>query len=263
MSLGEAAALLDVHYQTAYRWVRSGELQASKLRGSYVLDADDVAAFAARRDRPTSPPTRRPRHGFEELADRLLTHLLTGDDVAARRLFDGLIANGVTVTEAAQEVLAPAMRRIGERWHQGEVSIPIEHRATAIAERILGEHAPNPRGRRRGRVAVAAVAGDRHGLATTMAATALREDNWHVEHLGADVPPDEIEGFGTTHGVDLYVLTVATDDAHTTAGALARRLTERGVPTLIGTPGSTLAELQHEAREAVQAARRGVRNKLH
>lgn len=261
ISLSEAATRLGVHYQTAYKWARAGRLPATRVRGAYELDPADVEAFAARRDRPTDPPARRPRQGFGTLAGRLHDHLLAGEEPAARRLVAGLVDNGVSATEVAQEVLAPAMRRIGEGWHAGDVSIPVEHRATAIAERILGELAPNPRGRRRGRVVVATVTGDRHALATTMAATALRDDNWRVEHLGADVPPADIERFGVDHDVDLYVLTVAVPASRPTAEELVQRLGARGAPVLVGTPGATLTELQAAARDLVRKARAAVGNK--
>lgn len=82
---------------------------------------------------------------------------------------------------------------------------------------------------------VAAVTGDRNALATSMAATALRDDNWHVEHLGADVPPAEIERFGMDNDVDLYVLTVAVPAVRSTAEELARRLGARGRPDMNNT----------------------------
>src|SRR5262249_33091771 len=58
MQLSEAADQLGVHYQTAYAWVRRGELPATKHGWTYqVLDAD-VAAFAASRSRPRDPEPR-------------------------------------------------------------------------------------------------------------------------------------------------------------------------------------------------------------
>jgi hypothetical protein len=41
-----------------------------------------------------------------------------------------------------------------------------------------------------------------------MAAAALRDDNWHVEHLGCDVLAKEAVDFAEVHDVDLVVLTV-------------------------------------------------------
>jgi excisionase family DNA binding protein len=49
VNLKTAARLLDVHYQTAYRWVRSGELPAIRLGTGYDVSHDAVDVFVARR----------------------------------------------------------------------------------------------------------------------------------------------------------------------------------------------------------------------
>ena len=81
-----------------------------------------------------------------------------------------------------------------------------------------------------------------------MAAAALREDNWTVHHLGADVPGDDVVRFCDEAHVDLVVLTVTNTDVRVAAATTARRLEHAGVRTLIGHPGGTLSELQRAAR---------------
>jgi MerR family transcriptional regulator, light-induced transcriptional regulator len=250
IDLVEAAERLGVHYQTAYRWVRSGELPAMRVRGRYQLDPDDVAEFAARRDQPRRPPARRPRHGFEPLADRMFTYFVEGDERAARHAVAKLVDEGVRFTTVMQDVLVPALRRVGAEWHAGQLSIWVEHQASAIVDRIIGSQHPTPRGRRRGTAMVAALSGDLHVLPTSMAAAALREDNWHVHHLGADMPSDDLVRFCDETGPDLAVLTMTTvavrDDVHRTA----ERLASLGVRTLTGAPGRTLQDLVDEARSS-------------
>ena len=68
---------------------------------------------------------------------------MAGDERDARRLVEGLTEEGVSVTTVAQEVLTPALRRIGEEWSAGRLTVSEEHRAAAIVERILGEHHPD------------------------------------------------------------------------------------------------------------------------
>jgi len=74
---------------------------------------------------------------------------------------------------------------------------------------------------------------------TAMAAAALREDNWRVHHLGADMPGDELVRFCHEHDVDLAVLTVTTTDAARSAAETATRLEREGVRSLVGRPGAT------------------------
>jgi len=247
VDLATAAEMLGVHYQTAYRWVRSGALPAMLVRGRYRVGSEEVEAMARRRDRPVRPRALRPRGGYGGRRNQMFEHLLAGDDADARKMIAQLLDEGVGLTEATQEVLVPALWRIGEEWHEGRIGIWTEHRASATVERILGEHHPAPRGRRRGTAVVAALAGDRHSLPTLMAAIALREDNWRVQHLGADVPADELVDFCEREGADLAAITV-TGSGGGRARRVAGALRERGIRAIVGEPGASLERLQREAR---------------
>ncbi len=182
------------------------------------------------------------------------TALVTGDEVGARDLAKALVAEQTPVTDLIQEVLVPPLRRIGQDWYDGKLSIWVEHRASAITERILGEIAPRPRGRRRGDVMVASVSGDRHALATSMAAVALRANNWAVHHLGADMPPDELLGFCNEHDIDVAVVTLTNPDCTELAQATGQRIRAAGTPTIVGGPGRTLEELLDEVLTASHPA---------
>lgn len=249
INLQAAARELGVHYQTAYKWVRSGELPAAMIMGSYSLDPGAVARFAERRARPVSPRTRRPRAGLAVLSKRVHDHLAAGEERQAARLISGLLEGGVSMTAVAQDVLVPALRDIGVEWRAGRLDISIEHRASAIVDRILGQRYPNLRGRRRGAVVVAALSGDRHVLPTTLAAISLRDDNWLVHHLGADLPPEELMRFCQEEHVDLVVLTVTVSKLHRSATRTAEQLEGLGLRALVGGPGRTLDELQRLARD--------------
>jgi MerR family transcriptional regulator, light-induced transcriptional regulator len=248
LGLQEVAEQLGVHYQTAYRWVRSGRLPSALVGGRYEVTPAAVARFAAQRAEPRRPAPRTPRGGFGRLSGRMFRHLVAGDERDARRLVEGLTEDGVSITTVAQEVLTPALRRIGEEWSACRVTISEEHRASAIVERILGEHHPTPRGRRRGTAVVAALAGDRHSLPTAMAAAALRDDNWRVHHLGADVPGAELVRFSGAQPVDLVVLTVTAPAVRPAVNRVAAKLEAMGRHVLVGAAGARLDELQRSAR---------------
>ena len=248
MSLDEAAERLGVHYQTAYRWVRSGELPAVLVGGRYQLAASAVDRVGRRRERPQPPPTGRPRDGFEPLARRTFDLLVEGDEREVRRTVGRLIGTGVPLSTIVQDVFVPALKRVGQAWHDSRLSVSTEHRASAIVERVLGDHYPSPAGRPRGTAVVAALAGDRHALPTSMAAVALREDRWNVHHLGADLPHADLLGFCDDQAVDLVVLTVTAGHADATASRTAQVLEDRGIRVLVGHPGARLDHLQSLAR---------------
>jgi methanogenic corrinoid protein MtbC1 len=193
------------------------------------------------------------------MEERLRSRLLRGDEAEAHHQVLGLRDKGVPATEIITHLFVPALRAIGDGWAAGDVTIPEEHRASAIVARLLGELTPNPSGRRRGRVVVAALSGEHHGLPTAMAAAALREDRWNVEHLGSDVPAEEIVRFATDSSADLVVLSVTALDGVEAAKQAARAITDAGVPAIVGQAGATLQELLEAARAQAPAARRGSR----
>ena len=254
LDLQAAADELGVHYQTAYRWVRSGKLPAHVVGGRYVVERAAVEAVGSARVQPQAPPPPSSRR-MAAAAQRAHTALVVGDEAAARQLIVGLVDEGATVIDVIQSVIVPPLVRIGADWHAGRLTIWVEHRASAIVERILGGLATNPRGRRRGTVMVAAVSGDFHSLPTSMAAVALRDDNWAVEHLGANMPPDELVRFCAEHGVDVAVLSSTNPDTAALAEETADRLREAGTPVVLGRPGSTLDDLISLTRSAALTGR--------
>lgn len=252
LDLQAAADELGVHYQTAYRWVRSGRLPAQRLHGKYVVDRAAIADLE--RDRSTPRPAPAPSSArLHRSADRLQQLLVDGDEAMARMLIRRLHDDGTPIVELVQHVLVPPLQAIGEAWHRGELSIWVEHRSSAIVERALGDMVPNPRGRRRGTAVVGAITGDHHALPTTMAAVALRADQWHVHHLGADVPVAEFVDACIQNDADLAVLTVTNPSLLRAAADVATTLEDAGVDTVVGAPGRRLDDLIELARASTTA----------
>ena len=249
LDLQSAADELGVHYQTAYRWVRSGRLGAVMVDGRYLVSRGELMKLDKSRRSPKTLPAPGPVR-LDHAAERMYEALVTGDETAATKTANRLASEGAPIVDLIGQVLVPPLQRIGQQWHDGELKIWTEHRATAIVERVLGDLAPNPRGRRRGIAVVAALSGDRHSLPTTMAAVALRSDNWQVHHLNADLPPEQLIDFCATGGVTLVVITVTQPDVQPLADATAIKLNTAGTPTIVGGSGQTLSNLLDRARSA-------------
>jgi methanogenic corrinoid protein MtbC1 len=249
MQLRDAAATLGVHYQTAYGWVRRGVLPARKTPRGYEVSEIDVRALAARRAAGTEPPREVHIRDWAAQADRLYKALVAGDETQARH-DAGRLAAGVPLTELCDWAIAPALRRIGREWAAGELAIGVEHRASAMCERLIAARARQPEGRPRGTAVTATPPGDRHALPALMAAASLREDRWTVHHLAADLPADEVVGIAAQVGASLVVLSSATTEGGRLARQEAREIRERlpGVHVLTGRHGDTLRTLRDQAR---------------
>lgn len=120
----------------------------------------------------------------------LQRRLLCGDEAAVWGIVQDLMAWGTEPEGIVVDVLAPAMVAIGDQWATGAISVGKEHRASQVAARVLSRLGPSfsRRGRRRGTVVMGAAAGDRHGLAVSMAVNVARGAGWEVVDLGPDVP---------------------------------------------------------------------------
>jgi MerR family transcriptional regulator, light-induced transcriptional regulator len=251
LELQAAADALGVHYQTAYRWVRTGKLPAQLIGNKYQVARHDLDTLQAARTKPAAPAAPSPKR-IQRQAELVDHALLEGDETTVRNTAQRLTEEGTSIIELIQSVFTPPLRRIGQKWHDGELPIWVEHRAAAIIERTLGDLAPNPRGRRRGTAIVAAVAGDQHSLPTTMAAVALREANWHVHHLGANMPGNELIQFCAQHHIDLAVISLTNPDTSNLANNTANQIRATGTPTIIGGPGRSLKQLINEAEHATR-----------
>ncbi|MFM7693330.1 MAG: B12-binding domain-containing protein, partial [Actinomycetota bacterium] len=203
-------------------------------------------------------------------ADRLFSHLITGDTDAARQQIDRLLGGGASVAEFCDSLFGPILFRIGSLWRKGDLTIADEHRASrtveGLLERVLTAR-PKP-GPKLGAVVVAAVRGDRHSLPGLMVAVGLRADGFVVHHLGADLPAEEIVDMARRENVDLVALSCSTAEREGLVATIDA-VNAAGFPVLIGGSGIGggeavdlgAARYGGSVAEAQQAARAIVRER--
>ena len=118
-----------------------------------------------------------------------------GGGEAAERIAIACLADGFTVAALYEQVIAPAMARIGELWELGEITIVVEHLASALNLKVMAsvyaaslphkpavDHGASPRRRE----------GDRHGVGLRMAGDVLELAGFEVLYLGEDVSSDDL-----------------------------------------------------------------------
>ena len=125
--------------------------------------------------------------------DEFLGQIARGDAATAlARVADHMRSGGV-VTEVVAELLAPAQREVGERWHAGTWSVADEHAASAVVEDALGllaAHLPRSSGTQR--LVLVCAEGEWHTTPARMAALTLRDAGWHVDFLGGSTPAEHL-----------------------------------------------------------------------
>jgi MerR family transcriptional regulator, light-induced transcriptional regulator len=243
--LRDAADALGVHYQTAYAWVRDGRLPARKLSRGYEVAEADVRALAAQRVAGQEPRKVLQVRDWPAQADQLYEAITSGDETRALRWI-GRFADGVSVIDLCEQVITPALRRIGDDWAEGVLSIATEHRASAICERLIATRARQPSGRPRGTVVVSTLPGERHGLPALMAAACLREDHWHVHHLGTDLPMADTISLARQANASLVVFSCTVVGNPDPSGDAP--VAPGGPVVLFGRRGDSLSQLVQQAR---------------
>ncbi len=187
LTLKACAAKLGVHYMTAYRYVRLGMLHAEKVGAEWQVTVEDFEEF--RKSQQSAP--KRGRGGFDApWTRRLEARLVAGDERGSWQVVEAAMAAGLEPTRIYTDVLGPALCKIGEDWHEGVSSIADEHRATAIASRIVGRLSARftRRGRDQGRVVIGTPAGEGHALPVAMVSDMFRGAGFEVIELGTDLP---------------------------------------------------------------------------
>jgi methylmalonyl-CoA mutase cobalamin-binding subunit len=92
----------------------------------------------------------------------------------------------------AETVAAPLLRRLGEGWHAGTVTVAQEHLATATLRRVLESTREQVGEIDRPVAVVATLEGERHEAGALMVATAVTLAGWRVAYLGASLPIDDV-----------------------------------------------------------------------
>lgn len=251
IDLETAARLLGVHYQTAYRWVRTGALPAVKVGSGYRLSAADVAAVATVRQlrRPLAYTGR--ARDWDRLREQLHRALVSGDDTGARRVFEMVHLARVPILEQCEQLLAPNLRRIGEEWESGELSGARVRVAAGICERSLDWAVGRlPAARACDGVAlVVTPKDDEHRLPALMAGAVLRDRGWAVREVQG-VVASEVVGLADRIRPAMTIVSVTVPEAAGAADHIRGAVEEAlGLPVLVGGAGKSLRDLDDAAAE--------------
>jgi methanogenic corrinoid protein MtbC1 len=172
---------------------------------------------------------------------RLAQRLLAGDRRGSLEVIDAALLHG-NYDDVLVEVLAPALRAIGDQWEAGTIDVADEHRASELALDLLHHVGARftRRGRRRGTAVIGCAPGERHAMPAALVASAMRSNGFGVDWLGPDVPATSFLAAARVHSdlvaVGISVSSPALADSIPTIITLLRRA---GIiaPVLVGGAG--------------------------
>lgn len=203
----EAARVLGVSEASVKRWADSGLLPAEKTAGGHRrFRPEDIAAMrrtgageetqsllrsAARLGAQPAQVQEELGPGREAaLVEETFRMLVDAADEELSALFVNLHLHGQTVASLTDRFLCPALRRIGDLWHSGALSVAQEHIATMTARRGL-RALERARGfpEERGMIALCcSVEEDFHELPVRLAALTLEAGGFEVLDMGMSTP---------------------------------------------------------------------------
>lgn len=196
----EVARLCRVSDATVKRWEDAGLIKSERTNGRHRrFRAEEIARF--QREQGLG---QKQAHGDESVfaANNRCAELKTQADYT---LFDALLAgceavatdmliseylNDKPLTGIFDEMICPALRKIGEKWFAGEISVAQEHLATrTICNAIYKLRNTLPVPEPAGKLAICcALESEFHELPTHLAQITIENEGWEVLNFGANTP---------------------------------------------------------------------------
>jgi methanogenic corrinoid protein MtbC1 len=172
VAISRAVALLEMHRQAG---------EAPELNVRLDLLPRQLTGAAAQQVRST-----------EAIREQLLKALLDYQEGEAEALLAEAFAL-YPVEQVLEQIIAPTLVEIGERWHRGDATIVQEHFATALLRRRLTALFDLYRNPSTGPLAITGSApSELHDVGIILVSLTLRRHGWRVIYLGQNVPADQL-----------------------------------------------------------------------
>jgi MerR family transcriptional regulator, light-induced transcriptional regulator len=223
LSTKEVAALLNVTETTVKRWAESKRIPCNKTLGGHrKFDLSDIQNFAEINSFPITgiiPPALTQKQmerlefglyskNYGIISEIFLDEALQGDREGIEKLLFFLYRNQITFINIIDNVIHPALVRIGLLWEDGKLEIDQEHRASEAVKEILirfgsvlyHKHSNNLS------VVCTAVEGEHHDIGIYSIAYALEVEGWKLTNLGSNTPFNSLKQYIIKNKPDLVCI---------------------------------------------------------
>ena len=151
-----------------------------------------------------------------------------------------------------RDVVLPYLKRLGDEWAGGTVSVAHEHFASQTIRRLVGQRAGPPPLSGRPLAVLATPPGERHDLGLLCFALLLGQTGWATRFIGADTPMASLHVSCQSMRPDAVVLSATRESVFLSrAGGLGRLAREW--PLLLGGRGATQAVVDELGAQALPA----------
>lgn len=198
LSTRSVAEVLGVSEATVKRWADAGTLRCFRTPGGHrKFRLRDVKAFLADQQEggAPEPPVSPPATDLTPEQKEARTLALAGDVDGLVSLVANQRLKGVTLSQAFDKIVTPAMYDIGESWAQGKLSPAQEHVASNTVKDMLARVRPlverTAKGDK-GRALCACLGDEHHDIGVRMVGLILAAEGYRTAMVGANVPAGDL-----------------------------------------------------------------------
>ena len=186
------------------RFVKAQMEQGATI-GALAEEGRDSLVVRMRVVTPVSVEEQQPH---DRLLDELIGSLDPIDKAGFERRLNGAVAV-IPFEEALQRILLPLQRRVGERWHQGQLNIAVEHYVTKlIQQKMFSVMSQLPVNEFGPRVLIGCPEGESHEIGAQAVAYIAATRGCHVYYLGPNLPSADLLAFCDRIKPDLVLLSI-------------------------------------------------------
>jgi DNA-binding transcriptional MerR regulator/methylmalonyl-CoA mutase cobalamin-binding subunit len=196
---------------------------------SPIVQTSFPGSFA---DKPSIAPASGPT--LEQLRDDWVDACLEFDERTAENILTQAFAL-YPPEVVCNELLLPALSKIGEGWYQGDFTVQQEHFASALAARRLEALlVATPAPTRPERILVGCPPQEEHTFGALLLSLFLRRQGWDVVYLGANIPLAQMEVTIASTRPQLVILSAQRLPTAATLQEMAQFLHDKQIPVAFG-----------------------------
>lgn len=264
LRIGELSRRTDVDPALLRAWEkRYGLLEPQRSEGNFRLyDSDDLArvwamkrnigrglaaAEAARQAKAevsdAGLPPALARTPVDSTVEELFGALAELDEAKAHELLDRHFTLH-SLEETIADLVLPTLRRIGEAWATGEISVAQEHSASALLRNRLLSVGRGWKSGAGPSAMLACPSGEQHDIGLISFGLLLWRHGWRIDYIGQDTPISELLKTIPAADPELVVLASLSREPFERAAAEIAALAEQA-PVVLAGAGATdaLAEM--------------------
>lgn len=197
--------------------LREMDIVAARREGKRVfyalVDPDLVRVLLSQPARTGTAPEEQ-EDTLQNMVPTMETAFLEGRPESVRELVHHALALGIPWQDLYLRVFEPVMKRIGDLWEAGAISVSEEHAASQMVERMMAYVASLriPEAKEGARCVVACAEGEHHQIGARMIADFLASGHRHVVYLGADAPNEDLMRFVDRYRPEIVAVSATSEE---------------------------------------------------